>query len=189
MRDRRKPWLDFVSDLVGKAVSAVGDVEPKAAEVGVAIGELSARLLKDHPAIHLWMVDPWQYMPEYMQWLGLRSKSRLSSQEAWDAVYAGAVGATAFAADRRTILRMKSVEGAQQIPDNSLSFVLIDAEHTQAAVNADCKAWWPKLKPGGCLAGDDICIARVKRAAIDWEIETGKKREGWGKIWWFWKPL
>ncbi len=185
----RLPWLECVSGLVGKALVAVGDPQPKVAEVGVAVGELSAYLLKNYPTLHLWMVDPWQYMPEYMQWLGLRSKSRLSSQEAWDNVYAAAVKTTAFAADRRTILRMKSVEGAQRIPDNSLSFVLIDAEHTRPAVLADCQALWPKLRAGGCLAGDDLCIARVKYAAVDWGKERGLEMEQSGKIWWFWKPL
>jgi Methyltransferase domain len=34
-------------------------------------------------------------------------------------------------------------------------FVYIDADHREAAVAADLAAWWPKVAPGGILAGHD----------------------------------
>ena len=37
----------------------------------------------------------------------------------------------------------------------SLDFVFIDADHSQASVQADIHAWRPKLRPGGILAGHD----------------------------------
>lgn len=49
----------------------------------------------------------------------------------------------------------KSVEVSTLYPDESLDFVFIDAAHDTPSVIADCLAWWPKIKPGGCLAGDD----------------------------------
>lgn len=52
-------------------------------------------------------------------------------------------------------VRMTSTEAAQSYPDNSLDFVFIDADHTYEAVKQDIEAWWPKVKPGGILAGHD----------------------------------
>lgn len=49
----------------------------------------------------------------------------------------------------------KSVDAAAVYTDNSLDFVFIDASHETADVIADCTAWWPKVKRGGVLAGDD----------------------------------
>jgi len=50
-----------------------------------------------------------------------------------------------------------SADAAQQFADRSVDFVYIDAEHTYAAVSRDIAAWWPKVKCGGVLAGDDWC--------------------------------
>jgi hypothetical protein len=50
-----------------------------------------------------------------------------------------------------------SAGAAQQFADHSVDFVYVDAEHTFAAVSRDIAAWWPKVKIGGVLAGDDWC--------------------------------
>ena len=52
-------------------------------------------------------------------------------------------------------LRMTSLEASKIYPDNSLSFVLLDASHDYDSVKEDIKAWLPKVKSGGILAGDD----------------------------------
>lgn len=40
-------------------------------------------------------------------------------------------------------------------PDNSLSMVFIDADHSYDAVWSDIQAWWPKLIDDGILCGHD----------------------------------
>lgn len=40
--------------------------------------------------------------------------------------------------------------------DRSLSFVYIDGNHTSPYPEMDIKLWWPKVVPGGILAGHDI---------------------------------
>jgi hypothetical protein len=47
-----------------------------------------------------------------------------------------------------------SIDAADKI-DQLVDIVYIDALHTYDAVKADIKAWWPKIKPGGFLAGHD----------------------------------
>lgn len=53
-------------------------------------------------------------------------------------------------------VRMPSVEAAATYADASLDFVYIDADHLYEGVLADIRAWLPKIKPGGFLAGDDF---------------------------------
>ena len=69
----------------------------------------------------------------------------------------------------------ESVEGAKTFPDGMIDFCFIDANHEAPAVQADIRAWWPKIKPGGVLAGHDANRESVMgpvREAFDgrWKI-------------------
>ena len=48
-----------------------------------------------------------------------------------------------------------SVEVANRFPDESFDFIFIDADHEYESVLSDLCAWFPKLKPGGIIAGHD----------------------------------
>jgi len=48
-----------------------------------------------------------------------------------------------------------SLEAAKLYDDESLDFVFIAASHDEVNVLADCEAWYPKIKKGGILGGDD----------------------------------
>ena len=52
-------------------------------------------------------------------------------------------------------LKMTSLEAAKKFKDNSLDFVFIDASHEYEDVRNDIFAWYPKVKPGGIIAGHD----------------------------------
>ena len=52
-------------------------------------------------------------------------------------------------------IKMPSVEAAKLYEDNSLDFVCIDAYHSYECVKEDILSWFPKIKPGGILGGDD----------------------------------
>lgn len=60
-----------------------------------------------------------------------------------------------------TQIPMDSVAAAAQFADASLAMVMIDGDHSYAAVKADVRAWLPKVKPGGMLAGDDATWTEV----------------------------
>lgn len=63
--------------------------------------------------------------------------------------------------------RRPSVEAARDFSDQSLDFVFLDAGHTFEATRDDLAAWWPKLKPGGLVAGHEYAGAPGVRAAVD----------------------
>ena len=56
---------------------------------------------------------------------------------------------------RFDLIKKPSVEAAKDFKPESLDFAYIDASHQYKAVSEDIKAWWPRVKPGGVLAGHD----------------------------------
>lgn len=58
-------------------------------------------------------------------------------------------------AHKATLIRNSSVVAAAGFADASIDFVYLDARHTYDAVRADLLAWWPKVRPGGLVAGED----------------------------------
>jgi len=70
--------------------------------------------------------------------------------------------------------------------DNSVFGVIVDGAHTMEAVEDDIINWWPKIKDGGIMVGDDADWESVKQGAIrgfkhfeinEWNILAG--REAW----------
>lgn len=57
------------------------------------------------------------------------------------------------------LLRGDSLTIARFIPDNSLDFVYIDANHYKGPVIEDIIAWYYKVRPGGIIAGHDYCTS------------------------------
>lgn len=75
-----------------------------------------------------------------------------------------------------------SAAGASCFEEASLDAVFIDADHSLEAVYSDLKAWVPKVKEGGIIAGHDFDEPGVKRAVEEyfegWRVET------MGRCWW-----
>ena len=60
-----------------------------------------------------------------------------------------------------------SVDVARSIKDEYFDFIYIDGDHSYESVSSDIKAWWPKLKEGGFMAGHDWLIQPVQKAVED----------------------
>ncbi len=55
---------------------------------------------------------------------------------------------------------MRSTDAAKRIQDNHFDFVYLDARHDYCAVAEDIESYWPKVRPGGILAGHDFIDAQ-----------------------------
>jgi hypothetical protein len=81
-----------------------------------------------------------------------------------------------------------SPEVTQQYADNSLDFVFIDASRDYDSVKADILGWWPKVKPGGLLAGHDIRYPPIEKALKDTAPDTGRYISKFWDCWEITKP-
>lgn len=117
------------------------------AEVGVAEGLFSRDLL-EAGVERLYMIDNWGHIP------GVTGDGSFPSE--WhDKNYYDAVNRVQPYGWRAKMLRGLSTTMAASIEDNSLDMVYLDAAHYYDGVLADLKVYYPKVKPGGIIAGHD----------------------------------
>jgi hypothetical protein len=125
------------------------------AEVGVFKGNFSASILEVVAPLRLHLIDPWAYQELYPEsWFGgdlggsqavmdrLHRKVRRRFQ---DEMKDGQV----------EINRGFSTQIAAQFPAAYFDWIYIDANHAYDAVKADLHAFYPKVKDGGFITGDN----------------------------------
>lgn len=72
------------------------------------------------------------------------------------------------------LLRGYSVPMSASVPNASLDIAFVDAAHDFGNARADMLAYWPKVKPGGVLAGHDFAHTR-NWAQVREEWASGKR--------------
>ena len=124
----------------------------QAVEIGTHRADFAADFLYNWRGQKLLCVDPWKNPPGYEYqaarlWGGAQTRYQDYEQARLNlAPYKG-----------RAVLFMGTSEQAKAgVADSTLDFVHLDGDHTEPAVTQDITWWWPKLKPGGILAGHDI---------------------------------
>jgi hypothetical protein len=122
------------------------------AEIGVFAADLSSRLLAQRPDLTLKMVDPWAVYDNNPDSDDFHSSLSQFQQDCYAEM---ARVMSSFAGHRAEIIRLKSLEAAQLVPDGSLDFVFIDADHSYESCKADIIAWYPKVRDGGFIGGHD----------------------------------
>lgn len=55
----------------------------------------------------------------------------------------------------------------QRWKDGHFAGIIVDGAHEYEAVKEDILNWWPKLKEGGSMVGDDMALASVQQAVQD----------------------
>lgn len=133
------PYIMNVLGLTGEGV-----------EVGVLYGNYSAYLLRTWKGRRLYSVDPWAHFAD-SGYIDINNHSN----EKFEEIHARAVEQLAPFGDRSRIVREPSPEAAAQFRDGQFDFVFIDAQHQYLGAKKDLEAWWPKVRPGGILAGHD----------------------------------
>lgn len=146
----------------------------RVAEVGIGYGTHAKQLLRSTNVEQLFLVDPMVYYPNdgfatdivtqepeipgnHFNEMADLIRAELKP---WESRY------TWFRASSLSITD-------EQIPDESLDCVFVDADHSYAAVRADLAFWWSKVRPGGQMLGDDYWMAPVAKAVEDFAKEHG----------------
>lgn len=119
--------------------------KPTVAEVGVAEGFFSADMCA-WGLSKLYMVDLWESNSSFpgdagspQEWHNKNYKDAMERVQGYSV----------------EVLRGPSVGMSQHVKNGSLDLVYLDACHSYQCVTDDLKAWLPKLKKGGIMAGHD----------------------------------
>ncbi len=142
-------------------------------EVGVADAAFSERIMKQWEGRQLHLVDLWDVDTRN------RDHSQVSAMVQQTRQREAKKRMSRFG-DRVRFHQADSCLAAQSFSDESLDFVYLDADHSASAVQDDIRAWFPKIRPGGVLAGHDYldgtaagCDFGVKTAVAIWECQSG----------------
>jgi len=153
----------------------------RGAEVGVAFGGHSEAILQNTGVTKLFAVDRYQHRDDYDDPMNL-------SQPVFDRLAQRVVDRLEPFGERFELIRKESAQAGEQIEDQSLDFVYLDADHSEAGVLADLCTWARKVRIGGVIAGHDYGhpdFPGVKRS-----IDRFFNRFGWQvheaghHVWW-----
>ena len=152
----------------------------RGAEIGVLYGDTSAYLLKELPTLTLLSVDPYIAYEGYVEG---RSQNQLSEYERVTREKLAQFG------ERSIIIKKFSLEASKEVPDGSLDFVFVDANHEYQSVKEDMAAWYPKVRKQGLFAGHDYKSFGGVTQAVN-EFAAEKKLQGFhtpieSDIWFF----
>lgn len=120
------------------------------AEVGVYRGDFAVKLLESCESIEkYYMIDPWRHLDHW-------NKPANESNDVFERFLSETKTKTDFAAEKRIILRGKTTEVIEEIPDGELDFAYIDGDHTLKGITIDLIRIYPKIRMGGWIGGDDF---------------------------------
>ena len=119
-------------------------------EIGVYRGDFASQLLEKCGSIEkYYMIDPWRHLDNW-------NKPANKTDDIFEQFLSETKSKTDFAAERRIILRGKTTEVVEEIPNGELDFAYIDGDHTLKGITIDLIRLFPKIRVGGWIGGDDF---------------------------------
>lgn len=133
-------------------------------EIGSFMGRstsyLATNIINSGKKVHLYALDTFEGSSEHanLSW-GSQSFFDIFKENCQPFLLAGILTPIkARSDDPNTLARFK---------DEHFQGIIIDGAHEYDAVKEDILNWWPKLKQGGSMVGDDMSLASVQQATQD----------------------
>lgn len=134
-------------------------------ELGVQTGRFAAHTLQKWPSCkRYYLVDLWAQQENYADIANV-------AQSEQEAILKTAQASLQPWADKLVWLRNLTTKAVAQVMED-VSYVYVDARHDYCGVLEDIKAWWPKIQPGGIMAGHDFMSQSdlAKISSQDWSL-------------------
>lgn len=139
-RDRYDFWINFINTLGVHHF----------AEIGIFRGDFTEKMLRNCECLEkYYMLDPWRNLDEW-------DKPANTDNGTFELLMQRSLEKTEFASNKRVVLRGKTTEVIDNIPDQSLDLAYIDGDHTLKGITIDLIRVFPKVKTGGFIGGDDF---------------------------------
>ncbi len=142
------PCFEFIHRFLGTGGVGV--------EIGIADGGNAEAVLAYIRPDTYYLVDPWQVYEGY---------NTKFPQKHFDELYDTVVRKFSGNA-AASILRMTSEQASEVVPDR-LDFVYVDGNHAYEFKMLDMERWYPKIRSGGVLCGDDYNIVATQQVVRD----------------------
>jgi hypothetical protein len=147
-------------------------------EVGTWQGGFTQSILSKDNVTKVYCVDPYRHFTNNEYPDGMNELS----QQQFDSLFTQVKQRLTLSyASKVEFIRKLSVEGSKHFEDNSLDFVYIDGNHDYKYVLEDLKAWYPKVKKGGYLCGDDVYSKNLSEHDSDGNVKITWSPGCWGK--------
>jgi hypothetical protein len=138
--NRLELWATFLRRIAAR----------KVAEIGVYRGAFAAHILATCPAIETYyMIDPWRHLDDW-------NKPANYDNATFQRFFEEAIDRTRDHERQRVVLRGRTTEVIDQIPNDSLDFAYIDGDHTLRGITVDLCRVYGKVCDGGWIGGDDF---------------------------------
>lgn len=149
-------------------------------EIGVSIGRNAHNIVLNFPIKKLYLVDPYELYNDFT-----------STQSDWvdkmDAKKTYDIAVKRLKAfDKKVVfVKKKSEDAVLDIP-SGLDFVYIDGVHNYEYVKKDIELYYPKVKKGGVIGGDDFCadFIGLVGAVTEFADKKNVKLYGDNRDWW-----
>ena len=145
-----KPELNFQTRSEFPAFLNECGLTGTGAEIGVQEGIYSECILQNWKGKTLFSVDAWKNFDagEYIDISNRNDDEHIL-------LYVNTTLRLRSFGERSIVWRMTSEQAAFAMPDNTLDFCYIDADHRYEAAKQDIELWLPKVKSGGIICGHD----------------------------------
>lgn len=147
----RLPYTRYT--LMDNIKKQLGNIEI-AMEIGTWRGDFAAVICEKLSPNKFYAVDPFALYEGYTD---KPDQTEFANQNNLDVLAARTAQriSSMLPNGKSSLIRDFSCNVVDTFADNSLDVVYIDADHKYDPVLADISAWYPKIKPGGVLCGDD----------------------------------
>ena len=73
--------------------------------------------------------------------------------------------------DKIILMVANSAKAARAFANESVDLVFVDGDHRYSHAIQDLEAWWPKVKPGGIICGDDFEKREYNEETIEQDFD------------------
>lgn len=166
----------------------IGKKDLIGAEIGVHDGDHAIDMMESLPIKKLYLIDPWMSYEDYYESVKNPRKTTKALNERMNVTKK----ILKKYGDKVVFIRKFSSDAVNHFKDESLDFVYIDGNHQYEFVKEDIENYYPKVKKGGIIGGDDYTSSPeteterfgVFKAANEFFKKLKKEISFYQRDWW-----
>lgn len=166
----------------------IGKKDLVGVEIGVHDGDHAIDMMENLPIKKLYLIDPWISYEDYHESV----KNPRKTTEALNERMNVTKKILKKYSDKVVFIRKFSADAINMFKDESLDFIYIDGNHQYKFVKEDITNYYPKVRKGGIIGGDDYTSSPeteleqfgVFKAANEFFNKLKKKISFYQRDWW-----